>query len=176
MSKKALYTLLLYIILTSCGKLPFFLENSKKITNEKQFFEHSGHCNLDSLCKESKIQNKPVLLYFTGYGCVNNRKMEDQIFIYKDVHDLMHEKFIPFALYVDAYSTKFDPPHRSMDGLNDIKSLGDENTDLQRTLFNTNYQPQFVIIRADTSIVAQTGYTMSKSDFKDFLLQALKDF
>lgn len=172
---KNIWLLIFLLLLASCG-LRF--EPKGELVDPKAqpgFWDKSGVCNLDSLLQLGKEQNKPVLLYFTGFACVNNRKMEDKIFIYKDVYDLMHEKFIPWALYVDDMKTKLDSPYTTEDGA-EIKTLGKYHQYIQQTMFKRMSQPHFVVLRADQSVVAEYQYTNLKRDFKNFLLKALEDF
>src|SRR5688572_27979362 len=152
---------LLLIGFASCGYMHLEPKGGDIVSAELQdaaFWDKSEPCNLDSLFELSKEENKPVLLYFTGFACVNNRKMEDKIFVYKDVYDLMHEKFIPWALYVDDKRTQIAEPYTSEFG-KEIKTLGAQNQDIQMTRFKRNSQPHFVVLRADQSVVAEFTYT-----------------
>jgi uncharacterized protein YyaL (SSP411 family) len=49
----------------------------------------------------AKDENKPILLDFTGYACVNCRRMEENVWSQPDVYKIMKEKFIVISLYVD---------------------------------------------------------------------------
>jgi hypothetical protein len=165
--------IILSFVLASCGKIHFEPNNEViDLKTNPGFWDKSEACNLDSLFNESKVQHKPVLLYFTGYACVNNRKMEDNLFIYKDIYDLMRERFVPRALYVDDYNTKISEPYTSNNG-REIKTIGDQNGDIQQTLFSRNAQPHIVILRSDRSLVSEISYTKSRSEFKKFLTDAL---
>ena len=48
----------------------------------------------------AKTENKPIMLDFTGWACVNCRKMEEQVWSTSDVYDMLNEEFIIISLYV----------------------------------------------------------------------------
>jgi thiol:disulfide interchange protein DsbD len=104
---------------------------------------------------------KPVIIDFTGYGCVNCRKMEAYVLSNDSVKErLKHYVFI--ELYVD---------HR-LDTDNDGESEGTENSRLQRERFGSNAQPFFVQLDSDGNLLAEPiAFTTDPQEFIRWLKQ-----
>lgn len=99
MIMKYILIAIMTLVLVSCGKSSSI--QPLQLTNETAFYDDGNPCNLDSLKELSLKQNKPILLYFTGWAIVNCRSMEDRLLSDKDIHQIMHEKYIPQELYTD---------------------------------------------------------------------------
>src|ERR1700741_1251048 len=104
---KNIFILLIFPVIIGCGKSKASFPI--KLTNEPAFYDEPNKCNLDSLKKLSIDQNKPILLYFTGWAIINCRSMEDRLLADADIHKIIHEKFIPQELYMDdkKYKTEY---------------------------------------------------------------------
>jgi hypothetical protein len=96
---KVFLMLLSLLTILSCGKSKSYAP--VKLTNEPAFYDEPNKCNLDSLKKLSLEQNKPILLYFTGWAMVDCRKMEDELLADEEIHKVIHAQFIPQELYMD---------------------------------------------------------------------------
>jgi thiol:disulfide interchange protein len=121
----------------------------------------------------------PVLIDFTGHGCVNCREMEANVWADPDVLKVLNNDYIIVALYVDDktelpksewYESSYD--HKVK------KNLGAINSDIQASKFNTNAQPYYIILDPFTELpLAQPqGYDLSVPNFLDFLEEGKTNF
>lgn len=98
----------------------------------------------------AKSQNKPVLLDFTGYGCVNCRKMEAAVWTSPQVQRLMAEEYVVISLYVDDKTPLPTPMIVKENGEQyRLRSIGDKWSYLQRYKFGANAQPFYVLVNSD---------------------------
>jgi thiol:disulfide interchange protein DsbD len=128
----------------------------------------------------AKKQNKPILVDFTGWACVNCRKMEENVWTKKEVKDLM-EKYILVSLYVDdkqllpieeqqVYITKSGAK-------TSIKTIGNKWSQFQAENFNVSSQPWYVVMSPDEQLLTNPiGYTPSSSEYASWLSCGLKAF
>ena len=93
------------------------------------------------------LANKPVLIDFSGYGCVNCRKMEAAVWTDPAVKKLIDEKFVLITLIVDD-KTKLPAPIVIEESGKErkLKTIGDKWSYLQRHKFGANAQPFYVIL------------------------------
>jgi len=125
----------------------------------------------------AKAEGKPLLLDFTGWACVNCRRMEENVWTNPTIHDMMKNKFVIASLYVDektALPTDQRLPSATL-GRN-LATEGDIWTEMQKANFHEVTQPQYVIIDPQTMRIVNkplSGYN-SVDDFKAFLDCALK--
>jgi thiol:disulfide interchange protein DsbD len=117
--------------------------------------------------------NKPVFIDFTGYNCANCRKMEETIWTNPDVYQRMSQKYVIVSLYVDDNRKKLPENmiYNSPDNGDKRTSYGDKWSDFQAICFNTNTQPQYVLISPDEKLLNNSwkGYDADPKKFKDFL-------
>jgi thiol:disulfide interchange protein DsbD len=128
----------------------------------------------------AKKQNKPILVDFTGWACVNCRKMEENVWTKKEVQELM-EKYILVSLYVDdkqllpveqqlVYITKSGAK-------TSIKTIGNKWSQFQAENFNVSSQPWYVVMSPDEQLLTSPiGYTPSSSEYASWLSCGLKAF
>ena len=126
----------------------------------------------------SKKVNKPVLIDFTGWACVNCRRMEENVWTNAEVEKLMKEEFILVSLYVDeriklpaaerlVYTTKSG-------ATKSIITVGDKWTAFQLENFDATSQPQYAIISPDERALVKTKfYTPDAKEFADWLQRGL---
>ena len=129
---------------------------------------------LDAADKEKKN----VLVYFTGYGCVNCRKMEASLWTDSNVRKEIEDHFILTALHVDdksdnnlfGYETEMLINFFNLDKDN-IRSWGDLWSQFQSVRFNANAQPYYIIVNRQGRIVSQpyAGYKPKASKFIKWL-------
>jgi thiol:disulfide interchange protein DsbD len=126
----------------------------------------------------SKEQHKPILIDFTGWACVNCRKMEEQIWTSPDIATLINEKFILVSLYVDdrqklPAGKRFT--YRFSDGKEkQIVTVGDRWATFQAENFSQASQPLYVVLNADEKLMnLPVGYTPNKEAYKQWLQCAL---
>ena len=121
----------------------------------------------------AKKMNKPVLLDFTGYACVNCRRMEENVWSKKEVKDLMH-RFVVVSLYVDDkknLSANKQFLYTYADGNTKmIRTVGDKWSTFQTENFNNNSQPLYAIISNNEQLLTfPVGYTPSVSEYAAWL-------
>jgi thiol:disulfide interchange protein DsbD len=108
----------------------------------------------------AREHHKPLMLDFTGWGCVNCRKMENQVWIDPDVKKRLSEDFVLVSLYVD--DKKILPENLQKEvvwhGSNrKLRSIGDRWMYLQQTKYNSSAQPQYWIIDSDEKLYSDAA-------------------
>lgn len=151
-------------------------ERNNSSTNRKEQIErllaNLGPIDVESIIVSSISQSKPVLLYFTGYNCVNCRKMEQSIIKEDAVMDKLDDNFVFVPLYVDDRAAfKTDEALFVNGELQTVKTVGDFNLFFQMSEFNISVQPYFVALDPDGKILGSTDYQASRTsyDFIQFL-------
>lgn len=92
-------------------------------------------------------QGKPVMVDFTGYGCVNCRKMELAVWSDEKVRDIMRDEYVLISLYVDDKTPLAAPITVTENGTERVlKTVGDKWSYLQRSKFGANAQPFYVLL------------------------------
>ncbi len=127
---------------TLCGK-PLYSDILKLPHGLQAYFEYNEAVEC------AKSQRKPLLIVFTGHGCVNCRKMEENVWTDQRVHDKMQNDFVLCALYTDDRTM-------SVDGVN---TIGQVNTEIQISKYQMNAQPYYVVVDPQTG--ATLGSPMS---------------
>ncbi len=148
----------------------------------------NNNCVLDLNCshdyeeglKMAKEQNKLLLLDFTGYACVNCRRMEENVWSDPQVYKLMKEKFIVISLYVDDKKnlpTEQRFTYTSKDGnKRDIKTVGDKWSVFETENFKSNSQPLYAILNTNEELISPpSGYAPSIIEYLNWL-QATLDY
>jgi thiol:disulfide interchange protein DsbD len=129
----------------------------------------------------AKKENKPVLIDFTGWACVNCRRMEEKVWTKPDVEKMMRNDFILVSLYVDE-RTKLPASqqmvYKAKNGSEkSIVSIGDKWTAFQIDNFNATSQPQYAIVSPDEKALAKTKfYTPDAHEFASWLQCGLDAF
>ncbi len=142
-------------------------------------YENPVNCDKPLLDYEQAIQlakekNKPVLVDFTGWACVNCRRMEENVWTDSQVEKLMKEDFILVSLYVDE-RTRLPSASRMLYTTKDgaeksIITVGDKWTAFQLENFGATSQPQYAIISADEKALVKTKfYTPDAAEFAGWL-------
>ena len=94
----------------------------------------------------AKTVNKPIMLDFTGFACVNCRKMENNVWSDATVLALLKEKVVVISLYVDdKRELPKDKQFISKATGDEIETIGDKWTDFMITTYKTNTQPLYVL-------------------------------
>lgn len=142
------------------------------------------HCPLNINCfhdydeglEYAKKVNKPILLDFTGYGCVNCRRMEDNVWSKDQVFKLINEEYVLISLYVDDRK-KLDETYMSNFSNKEIKEVGKKWADFQAIHFETNSQPYYVLTSPDGKILTKpVAYTPDVEQYRMFLKCGLDKF
>ena len=125
----------------------------------------------------AKAQNKPILLDFTGWACVNCRKVEENIWSRPEVFRLLNEELVLISLYVDDRSAlpegeqfNFKYPNGRV---RTIKTVGEQWASFQSLNFNSASQPYYVLLQADGTLLnAPIQYT-DAATYLDWLQEGL---
>lgn len=129
----------------------------------------------------AKAANKPILLDFTGWACVNCRKMEEQVWSDPAVFDVMKDEFILISLYVDDRKElpedqkfKYVKPNG---GVKEINTVGDKWATFQTLNFRNNSQPFYVLMDTEMNLLSKpTGYTPDPEEYLEWLSQGVEQF
>jgi thiol:disulfide interchange protein len=125
-------------------------------------YEHPFHVytNLEEAMAESQRTGKPLFLDFTGWACVNCRKMEDTVWPVDEVRSLLNDNYIMCSLYVDE---KVELPadqqfvYTTKDGRQkEIKRVGTKWATLQTETFANNSQPFYALLSPDGKLLTPT--------------------
>ena len=124
----------------------------------------------------AKEMNKPVLLDFTGHGCVNCRKTEEHIWIKDKVWNKLSEDLVLISLYVDDRK-EVDEILKSKSTNARIRNVGNKWADFQIVNFEQNSQPLYVLMTPDQKVMAKPrGFKEGVDDYADFLDCGLEVF
>jgi thiol:disulfide interchange protein DsbD len=123
----------------------------------------------------SKKANKPLLLDFTGKGCTNCRKMEDNVWIDPEVKKMLIEDFVLVSLFVDLREKlPEDEMYISETTERKIRTIGQKWTDFQISRYNRNTQPYYVMLDGnEKEIIEGFGYTSNAEKFNIWLKKGL---
>ena len=119
---------------------------------------------------------KPVLIDFTGYGCVNCRKMEAAVWTDSRVSRIMTEDYVLIQLYVDDKTSLPEPVVVKENGEEmKLRSVGDKWSYLQSHKFGANAQPFYVLLDGRGDLLAKP-YTFDENvdHYLEFLNSGLK--
>ena len=126
----------------------------------------------------AKRVGKPVMLDFTGYGCVNCRKMELAVWTDPTVGGLMNDDYVLITLYVDN-KTKLSEPIKVVENGKErtLRTLGDKWSYLQRVKFGANAQPFYVLIDNEGKPLNKSyAYDEDVAKYVDFLQTGLRNY
>ena len=175
-----------YIDISTFSRKPFFDdESSSSLSNVKYSdilkLPHNlqGFFDYNQALDFAKKSNKPVLLDFTGHGCVNCRDIESRVWPDARVRDYLNNKYVLLSLYVDDkteltasgwYTSKYDSKVK--------KTIGKQNADFQITRFNNNAQPFYVILDpfSEKIIYKPWGYELDVENYLSHLENGIKIF
>jgi thiol:disulfide interchange protein len=130
--------------------------------------------DFDKALQLSKAQGKPILIDFTGWACVNCRKMEEQVWTDPEIGALIKDKFILVSLYVDDRK-KLAPENRFTYKFGDgkekeIVTIGDKWATFQSENFSQVTQPLYAVLNADGKLMTYpVGYTPNVKKYADWL-------
>ncbi|WP_127845703.1 protein-disulfide reductase DsbD family protein [Psychroflexus aestuariivivens] len=137
--------------------------------------------NFEEGVEAAKAANKPILLDFTGWACVNCRKMEEQVWSVPEVFDVIKNDYILISLYVDDKEKlsederfNFQRPNGSV---KKIRTIGDKWATFQTLNFKNNSQPYYVLLSPDLKLLNETiAYEPSSKAYLNWLKTGLENF
>ena len=139
---------------------------------------HPRFTNYEQAMAAAAAEGKPVMIDFTGFGCVNCRKMEAAVWTDPQVADKLNNDFVLVSLYVDD-KTPLDKPIEVMENgkKRTLRTIGDKWSYLQRNKFGANAQPFYVIIDSNGKPLAGSySYDENISKYTEFLDKGLKNY
>lgn len=118
------------------------------------------------------------MIDFTGYGCVNCRKMELAVWTDPQISKIMNEDYVLITLYVDEKAKLPDPIKITENGTErTLRTVGDKWSYLQRSKFGANAQPFYVLLDNDgMPLNASYSYDEDIAKYKEFLQTGLKNY
>ena len=119
-------------------------------TQDFNLYKNEVHAKFDDYdlgMEYARLNGKPVMLDFTGYGCVNCRKMEAAVWTDPKVSDLINNDYVLITLYVDNKTPLTEPVKIIENGTErTLRTVGDKWSYLQRVKFGANAQPFYVLL------------------------------
>ena len=119
-------------------------------TQDFNLYKNDVHAKFDDYdlgMEYARLNGKPVMLDFTGYGCVNCRKMEAAVWTDPKVSDLINNDYVLITLYVDNKTPLTEPVKIVENGTErTLRTVGDKWSYLQRVKFGANAQPFYVLL------------------------------
>ena len=121
---------------------------------------------------------KPVMIDFTGFGCVNCRKMEAAVWTDNKVRSLIDKDYVLISLYVDDKTPLPTPIEVQENGkTTKLRTVGDRWSYLQRTKFGANAQPFYVLLDGKGNpLTASRSYNENVGEYVKFLETGLQTF
>lgn len=113
----------------------------------------------DEALAAAKAQNKPLLVDFTGWNCVNCRKMENEVWSDPKIKNIINNDYILVELYVDDKFLQLpgEEQYTSEKTGKKIKTVSQRNTDFQITRFNNNAQPLYALLDTNGELLVPTS-------------------
>jgi len=138
---------------------------------------HAEFTDFDEALAESKRTNKPLLIDFTGWACVNCRKMEESVWTVDVIKEKLKNDFVLVSLYVDD---KVELPENEKGVFEydangtikkkNIKTIGNKWATFQTHVFNNNSQPYYVMLSPDGELLANPiGYMADVDEYNEYL-------
>lgn len=139
---------------------------------------HAQFNDYDMGMAYARQQGKPVMLDFTGYGCVNCRKMELAVWTDSKVRDLINNDYVLITLYVDDKTKLPSPIKVQENGVErTLRTVGDKWSYLQRVKFGANAQPFYVLIDNEGAPLNKSySYDEDIPAYVDFLQKGLDNY
>lgn len=150
-------------------------------TQDFNLYDNEVHAAFDEYetgLMYAKKTDKPVLIDFSGFGCVNCRKMEAAVWTDPKVKQLLEEKFVLITLMVDDKTKLPNPIDIEENGRKrTLKTIGDKWSYLQRHKFGANAQPFYVVLDGDGNLLSPSyAYDEDVSKYIQFLNNGLKSY
>ena len=134
--------------------------------------------NYDEGLAYAKKVNKPVLIDFTGYACVNCRKMEERVWANPHILEILNKEIILVSLYVDDKRLLPESEQYTSETTGKrIKSIGNKWSDFQIKEYQANAQPYYVLIDLEEEeLNTPIGYTPDIEEYKKWLIDGVTRF
>ncbi len=147
---------------------------------------HAGSCPHNLNCYHdyeagmayARQTGKPVMIDFTGWSCVNCRKMEDNVWSQPQILKILSDDYVLISLYVDD-KTPLPEAEQYVSSFSGskVKTTGKKWSDLQSRIYQTNSQPYYVLLDHNGKLLAHPrGYTPDADLYKKFLEEGICRF
>ena len=139
---------------------------------------HAAFDDYEAGMAYAKQHNKPVMIDFSGYGCVNCRKMEASVWTDSRVKDILENDYVLITLMVDD-KTKLPEPIRIQENgkTRTLRTIGDKWSYLQRSKFGANAQPFYILLDNEGKPLAPSyAFDEDVSKYIQFLEKGLEEF
>ncbi|AKA36481.1 protein-disulfide reductase DsbD family protein [Flagellimonas lutaonensis] len=151
-------------------------------------YEKQTDCPLGLECYKSfeeglevaKSQNKPILLDFTGWGCENCRRMEENVWSDQDIYPLLRDEYVLISLYVDdrkklpeaeQFNFQYDSGR-----IKRIETVGQKWGTFQTVNFNVASQPYYVLLSPDLEVLAPAVQYTDAAAYEEWLRSGLGSY
>ena len=151
-------------------------------------FEKESECPLGIDCfkdfdkgvAHARAVGKPILLDFTGWACVNCRKMEENVWSEPDIYPLLKNDYVLISLYIDdrkklPEKEQFDFKFNS-GRVKTIKTIGEKWGTFQTLNFGAISQPYYVLLSPDLEVLNSAIQTTDSQTYKDWLERGLEKY
>ena len=139
---------------------------------------HAAFDNYDAGMAYARQTNKPVIIDFSGYGCVNCRKMEASVWTDPEVKRILENDYVLITLMVDD-KTKLPQTIEIQENgkTRKLKTIGDKWSYLQRSKFGANAQPFYILLDGDGQPLGPSyAFNEDVSQYLQFLREGLREF
>ena len=139
---------------------------------------HPQFLNYEQGMQRAKETGKPVMVDFTGYGCVNCREMEASVWSDPRVKNIIDNNYVLISLYVDDKTPLPKVIEIEEYGkIRKLKTIGDKWSYLQRSKFGANAQPFYVLLDNDgTPIAPSYAYNKNIEEYIKYLNKGLEEY
>ena len=139
---------------------------------------HAAYDDYESGMAKAKLLNKPVMIDFSGFGCVNCRKMEASVWTDPKVKQLLEKDYVLITLMVDDKTKLPKPIEIEEHGkVRKLKTIGDKWSYLQRSKFGANAQPFYILLNDEGKPLGPSyAFNEDVSKYIQFLENGLKAF
>ena len=150
-------------------------------TQDFNLYNNEVHAKFDDYdlgMEYARQHGKPVMLDFTGYGCVNCRKMELSVWTNQKVSDIINNDYVLITLYVDNKTPLSEPVKVDENGTErTLRTVGDKWSYLQRVKFGANAQPFYVLVNNNgVPLNKPYGFDESIPKYIEFLQTGLDNY
>lgn len=152
-------------------------------------YEQESDCPLELDCYKdfeeglaaAKKANKPILLDFTGWACVNCRKMEENVWSKNNIYTLLKKEYILISLYVDDYEKELPEEEqftylKANGNAKKIKTYGDKWSTFQIVNFKNASQPYYILMNANLEILNTPQQYTDEDTYFDWLQKGIRNF
>ncbi len=139
---------------------------------------HAAYDDYESGMAKAKLLNKPVMIDFSGFGCVNCRKMEASVWTDPKVKQILENDYVLITLMVDDKTKLPHPIEIEEHGkVRKLKTIGDKWSYLQRSKFGANAQPFYILLNDEGKPLGPSyAFNEDVSNYIQFLENGLKTF